>query len=170
MIKGEAKVVNFEKILSRFNALPERAVRAFEDGLTIGVVEIRNRIINSMESTPKTGRLYTWRGAHPGEEPDYCLWIGGHLVPVKKRWKPHTASSSDNPPAIDIGNLKQSIQMDSRLPGEIEVGSILSQPPYPFYLEKGTTRMKKRPWLEPAVESLTPKIEKDTAERIERAL
>uniref|UniRef100_A0A6M3IUY4 Putative tail protein n=1 Tax=viral metagenome TaxID=1070528 RepID=A0A6M3IUY4_9ZZZZ len=148
MISGEARIVNFEKLLSQFQALPDRMLRALEQELVIGANELRNRIINSMDTTPKTGRTYPrWGGK-----------------------KFHIASSPGNPPAVDTGNLKQSIIMDARLPGEVEVGSTITEPPYPAYLEEGTSRMAARPWLEPALDAVTPRIEENIKQRILKAI
>jgi hypothetical protein len=170
MISGEARIVNFENLLSRFQQLPDKMLRALEDELVIGANEIRNRIINSMDTTPKTGHTYRWRACNPGEAPDYFVTIKGRRIPVKKRWKPHRASSKGNPPAVDTGNLKRSILMDARLPGEVEVGSTIKQPPYPAYLEKGTSQMKERPWLKPAVDAVTARIEENIKQRVLKAI
>jgi hypothetical protein len=146
MISGEARIVNFENLLSRFQQLPDKMIRALEDELVIGANEIRNRIINSMDTTPKTGRTY------------------------RRGKKFHIASSPGNPPAVDNSNLKGSILMDVRLPGEVEVGSTITEPPYPTYLEEGTSKMKKRPWLEPAVGAVTARIEENIKQRVLKAI
>ena len=144
MISGEAKIVDFSKLLGEFQALPRKMLDALGDELVIGANEIRNRIINSMDTTPKTGRTYPrWKGK-----------------------KFHIASSPVNPPAVDTCNLKQSIMMDARLPWEVEVGSTITEPPYPIYLEEGTSRMKKRPWLQPAIDAVTGRIEENIKRRI----
>lgn len=148
MITGEVKIINFEHLLSQFQKLPDKMLRALETELVVGANEIRNRIINSMDTTPKTGRRYPrWGGR-----------------------KFHIASSPGNPPAVDTGDLKKSITMDARLPGEVEVGSTIKKPPYPVYLEEGTTRMKKRPWLQPPVDAVTARIEENIKQRILKAL
>ena len=170
MISGEAKIVNFEKLLSQFQQLPDKMIRALGEELVIGANEIRNRIINSMDTTPKTGYTYRWRACNPGEAPDYFVTIKGRRIPVKERWKPHIASSPGNPPAVDTGNLKQSIIMDARLPGEVEVGSTITEPPYPVYLEKGTSQMAARPWLQPAIDAVVSRIEENIKQRILKAL
>lgn len=95
--------------------------------LALGANQIRNTIILSMRNTPQTGKIY------------------------KRGKKQHIASSPGNPPAIDSGDLLKSILFDVR-DMEVEVGSIIDVPPYPTYLEEGTSKMKARPWLAPAVE------------------
>lgn len=107
--------------------------------LVRGAVNIRNAILKSMRDTPKTGRHY------------------------RRGKKTHVASSPGNPPAIDSGDLIKSVIFDVR-PMEIEVGSIISIPPYPRYLEEGTEKMEARPWLGPAVEKHTEEIIDDVME------
>lgn len=66
---------------------------------------------------------------------------------------PHQPSLPYNPPAVDTGTLRRSITYsvdEKNLVGY--VGSVLKDPPYGAYLEYGTSRMKPRQWLKPAVE------------------
>ena len=44
---------------------------------------------------------------------------------------------------------------------EVEVGSIITNPPYPRMLEEGTSEMGPRPWLWPAIEEHGDDIIKD---------
>jgi len=66
----------------------------------------------------------------------------------------HHPSQAYNPPAIDYGTMLQSITHDvieqSGQPVG-RVGSTLNNPPYPKYLEYGTSKMKPRPWLNAAL-------------------
>ena len=67
--------------------------------------------------------------------------------------KAHHPSVEGNPPAVDTGTLRRSItyQVDeNKLEGE--VGSVITNPPYGAYLELGTSRMKPRKWLQPAID------------------
>jgi len=61
----------------------------------------------------------------------------------------HTASAPGQPPAVDTGNLKNSIQTNrvSQREYRVNVGA-----EYGIYLELGTSRMAARPFLTPAVE------------------
>jgi HK97 gp10 family phage protein len=47
--------------------------------------------------------------------------------------------------------------MDSRR-DEIEVGSGISDPPYPEFLEEGTRAMKARPFMKPVVDDLKKEL------------
>lgn len=109
--------------------------------LITGANDLRNNMIISMQKSPKTGRRYK-RG---------------------RRW--HTASSPMNPPRPDYGGLIGSFEMEASEKG-VEVGSIIEDPPYPFYLEKGTKKMDPRPFMEPALEDISPKLETDIAKAI----
>lgn len=67
--------------------------------------------------------------------------------------KAHHPSVEGYPPAVDTGTLRRSItyQVDEdKLEGE--VGSVITNPPYGAYLELGTSRMKPRKWLQPAID------------------
>lgn len=109
--------------------------------LIAGANDLRNKMIVSIQKSPKTGRKYK-RG---------------------QRW--HTASSPMNPPRSDYGNLIGSFEMEASEKG-VEVGSIIEDPPYPFYLEKGTKFMEPRPFMEPALEEISPRLETDIAKAI----
>jgi hypothetical protein len=59
------------------------------------------------------------------------------------------------PPAPDNGTLMRSITHDVEVHFGAtfgRVGSIIKNPPYPLFLETGTSKMAARPWLAPAVE------------------
>ena len=72
---------------------------------------------------------------------------------------PHHPSVEGNPPAVDTGTLRRSItyRVDENEKAGY-VGSTIKNPPYGAYLEFGTSRMKPRPWLRPALEKSLPKI------------
>lgn len=64
----------------------------------------------------------------------------------------HHPSLPNNPPAVDTGTLRRSITYtvdEKKLEGR--VGTTINDPPYGAYLEYGTSRMKPRPWLKPAL-------------------
>ena len=68
--------------------------------------------------------------------------------------KKHHPSFAGNPPAPDTGSLMRSVthsveNENGQAVGY--VGSILSNPDYPRYLEYGTSKMKPRPWLKTAL-------------------
>lgn len=73
----------------------------------------------------------------------------------------HHPSVEGNPPAVDTGTLRRSITYSVDEKEKVgRVGSVLQNPPYGVYLEFGTSRMKPRPWLKPALEKSVEKIKK----------
>lgn len=85
--------------------------------------------------------------------------------------KAHHPSQEGNPPAVDTGTLRRSITYtidESKMVGK--VGSTINDPPYGAYLEFGTSRMKPRPWLKPAIEKSKETIEKILGKAIKVAI
>lgn len=67
----------------------------------------------------------------------------------------HHPSLPGEYPAVDMGELRRSITIEVEETGDTakgRVGSIIINPPYPTYLEYGTSKMEPRPWLRPSVE------------------
>ena len=138
-----------DRVLRRFSKRIQRLVlkdarRGILKELIIGANNIRNEAILSMKNSPPTGKRYK-RGS---------------------KW--HIASSPGNPPRVDTGNLIGSIIMDARH-NEVEVGSIITDPPYPIYLEEGTDKMAPRPWLEPAFDKNKGKIQRGVLQAVIRS-
>ncbi len=106
---------------------------AIEKGLKIGGEKIRNEIILSMTRTPR----------------DYTKSYYTNNSKI-----PHHPSKPFNPPARDTGALISSIHYSVEVKEKsitLTVGSFI-EGNYPKWLETGTSRMKPRPWLKPAVE------------------
>ena len=146
-MKITAKVVDHKKIIISLKELPGNLMDALMDELYIGVNEIRNYIIRSMEDTKRAPWFY-WRGKGAGR-------------------KKHHPSMPFNPPARDTGELISRIIADVRS-DEAEVG-VEAGAPYSIYLEKGTPKMKKRPFLEPAIDAKLPEMEENIMAAIEQA-
>ncbi|OGC76308.1 hypothetical protein A2619_05835 [candidate division WWE3 bacterium RIFOXYD1_FULL_39_9] len=136
------KVEPDDKIISiKLNKFNQKALDAVHYRLVWGANRIRNRMINLMRHTPKTGKKYR-RG---------------------KKW--HIASSPGNAPAVDRGQLIRSIVMDEGI-DYVEVG-VKSGAPYAAALEEGTskagrgrkTKILPRPFLKPSVAAEMPRIE-----------
>lgn len=131
-----------KKVVFKLNNFNQEALDAIHFRLVEGANNIRNKMINKMRRTPKTGKRYK-RG---------------------KKW--HIASSPGNAPAVDTGQALRSIVMEDRLDA-IEVG-FKSGAPYMAALEDGATgtgRSRKgvilpRPVLAPSVNSEAPRIER----------
>ena len=66
----------------------------------------------------------------------------------------HHPSVPGSAPAVDSGTMKNSITHEIHISGDSvsgAVGSTITNPPYPSYLETGTSKMAERPWLLPSV-------------------
>lgn len=147
-MKITAEVVDYKRIIISLKELPGNVLEALMDELYIGVNEIRNYIIRSMEDTPRDPSKTYWRGKGAGR-------------------KDYHPSMPFHPPAVDIGELISRIIADVR-EDEAEVG-VEAGAPYSVYLEEGTEKMKKRPFLQPAVDEKLPGMEADIMAAIERA-
>lgn len=107
-----------------------KADRIFKIGLRKALFDIgldaTRESIDIINNSGRTGRIYNIRG------------------------NPHTASAPGEAPANRTGRLKKSMNYRVRDISEVEWGSLI---PYGEFLEKGTRRMAKRPFLTPIFES-----------------
>jgi HK97 gp10 family phage protein len=76
----------------------------------------------------------------------------------KRGRKVHIASAPGEPPAIDTGALRASIQNKVSVKGINVIGEVGSDIPYSLYLEVGTTKMARRPYLMSTVRKDKTKI------------
>ena len=94
---------------------------------------------------------------------------------ASKRWRQRNSSRPGDPPNVVTGTLRSSISYaisDGRTSGKGifgspkagpesvvgVVGSHIQVPPYPYHLEMGTSKMKARPFLRPALDRAIPYI------------
>jgi len=130
------------KIRMMKSIIPNDAV----GGLFDVALEIRNNAITGMQNTVKRGDRSYKRGSSR-----------------------HRPSALGWPAAIDtgglVGSLVPEIQMDQQA---VKMGSIITNPIYPEYMEKGTPKgmIQPRPWLEPAIETTSEDIENGVMKRI----
>lgn len=116
------------------------------DALFEGANNIRNTILRNTRNTPKAPWWY----------------------PRQQGRKRHYPSLPGESPAIDAGNMIESILYDVD-DYQMEVGSRIQEikkgnvtySDYPKNLEDGTSKMEARPWLEPAVDANIDKIVDD---------
>lgn len=141
------RLITFEELGKRAKRLlSDRAASRAMEVLVAGANDIRNDAILGMRDSPATGKLYfryyrnvkTKKGS-------------------KKKAVFHRASQPGFPPRPDTGGLLRSIIVDARFT-EVEVGSIITNPAYPKWLEEGTKNMDARPWLWPAQTKNVPRI------------
>jgi len=150
MIRME--VIGDKKVVVQFQALPLKIFRAARGEFLSILNDMRNFVIDKMTSTPRdTSKSYTYG-----------------------RTAPHHPSMPGGFPARDSGDLIGSLVLDER-PNESEMGSNITQSetggePYPVLLEKGTKKMKARPWLKPTVEEFDDTIERRVKNAIMRGI
>ena len=63
---------------------------------------------------------------------------------------PHTPSRPGEPPAVDTGTLRRSIQMEVNATPALIVVRVGTNLKYGLFLELGTIHIEPRPWLLPA--------------------
>jgi HK97 gp10 family phage protein len=105
-------------------------------------LDVEGTIKRSMAGS-KSGKQYA-RGA--------ALTKAGK--PVKRR-RYHRASAPGESPAVDTGNLINSIrsQFPTPLKGVLNIGAA-----YASFLEFGTRKMAARPYVRPAIKSVTDRL------------
>lgn len=147
------EVPNFEKILVTFQNLPGKINDNVIAALVDSANDLRNEMIDSMEKSPPTGYKYK---------------VGGKI---------HTASSPGYPPRRMNGDLIASFDLDiDPIKGTVEVGSNITNPPYPKYLEEGVGSPSEvyfiaaRPYMQPAVNKLKPQMEKRVLDALKRSI
>ena len=78
--------------------------------------------------------------------------------------KPHTASAAGEAPATDTGKLIEGITTKVKTEGTKVIGQIIANSfnvtPYAKDLEFGTTNMRPRPYMQPALEKNRPQIKR----------
>lgn len=74
--------------------------------------------------------------------------------------KPHHASAPGEPPAIDTGDLANSVQIIRLGPSAHGITCAA----HGFHLELGTSTIAPRPWITPPVEALRPEFPRLVAE------
>jgi hypothetical protein len=148
-MKIDVSVPDFKKILVKFEGLPKKINDNVIDVLVESASDIRNEMIDSMESSPPIGRSY------------------------KRGGKTHIASAPGYPPRRDSGDLQGSFELDiNESDGTVEIGSVIRNPDYPMFLEKGfgdtasVYFMAPRPYMQPAVDKYKPIME----DRVMRAI
>ena len=92
---------------------------------------------------------------------------------TNNKTKAHHPSLPNNPPAVDTGNLRNSIRFEVHEQGTNiygVVGSTQKNPDYAVYTEYGTTKMQPRPWLRPAMIKNNDWIRKSISNAVARSL
>lgn len=133
-----------DDLLHRLDALgnpaQSRAVR--RRALRAGILVVDRRVKNLMVGT-RTGRTYSIRG------------------------KAHVASAPGEPPAVDTGNLKNSLRVLEVTDDHASYGTSAD---YAADLEYGSRRMAARPFLRPAAEAAVSQIQAAMTAVVDEAL
>ena len=139
-----AKKSGIKNLKAFQNRLEKKAVTNPEKHLknlvNRAVMIVSEEAINSIRSGNKSGRTYMRGG------------------------KPHTASAAGEAPATDTGVLINSITTKVTTKGTTVIGQIIANStnlaPYAKDLEFGTTNMRPRPFMQPALERNRPKLKR----------
>ncbi len=102
------------------------------------VAIVRNHVVESIQRGAKTGETYELYNPR----------------------RTHTASAPGQPPATDTGFLVSNVSTQVKTQGKKVIGQIVSSAPYSAHLEFGTTNMKARPFMQPALQKNKRKIQK----------
>lgn len=85
------------------------------------------------------------------------VWVAGASY-ASRGGKRHKAAKAGKPPAVDLGNLRSSIQSKVTVGSVTVKGEVGSDENYALFLEIGTRKMKARPYLRPAIVANRRKI------------
>ncbi|NMC54973.1 MAG: hypothetical protein GYA48_15205 [Chloroflexi bacterium] len=118
-------------VYNRFPKIAAQFPAATEAIVKKTTLEIEKISKESMED-PKSGRLYP-RGK-----------------------KTHRASAPGEPPAVDSGNLANSIQSEVSMLSNGPRGAVFTNTEYAVGLEFGTRKMAARPFMKPAADRMRP--------------
>ena len=102
------------------------------------VAIVRNHVVESIQRGAKSGETYELYNPR----------------------RTHTASAPGQPPATDTGFLVSNVSTQVKTQGKKVIGQIVSSAPYSVHLEFGTTNMKARPFMQPALEKNKRKIQR----------
>ena len=139
------QVKGFKKVMASLKNLEQDLEKPFREVIVGGAQLIRGEAIKSIQSGPKSGRIY-------------------------EKYNPrrtHRASAPGQAPASDTGNLVRNIavKMESR-----DQVAVVSSAPYSQFLEFGTSKMLPRPFLFPATEKSRPKIAQAVFNRVKKEI
>ena len=164
------EITGVKELQRRFAFIQERVDAAVRDEIAAAGLLVATHAKVSLRGEGKTGRVYTWRGAKPGEKADFFIRAPqGHVFPAKKRATPHRASAPGEAPASDFGELMAGIV--HKIEGGGFVATVMSRAPHSKHLEFGTRFMGgARPFLQPALFRNEKRIARNIADAIRRAI
>ena len=127
------KVKGLEEATKALKSLEKDLEQPFREVIAGGAQLIRGEAIKSIQTGPKTGRIY-------------------------EKYNPrrtHRASAPGQAPASDTGNLVSNIMVERE---SENIVNVVSKAFYSMFLEFGTSKILPRPFMFPASEKAFPKI------------
>jgi len=143
-------------VATNFNWFGDRVLKEIVSDIERGL----DRVCEEIAETARQSMVHT---THKGEDARATFKRGRKAGQRKGRDK--RPSADYNPPAVQVGTLKNSVQWARMGRLRRRVGSAL---PYALYLELGTRKMEPRPWLRPAIMKHTGRDASEVFEQIIR--
>ena len=125
---------DFEQHQIKINSLLKNTHQGVRKGFYFAGKSLVKESVKLINTKPKSGRFYK-----------VSVGIGGRGLKNSRR---HQASASGEAPAVITGSLRRNIDFKVHGSNFIEFGNNLD---YGKFLEIGTSKMAKRPYLLPAI-------------------
>lgn len=144
-IQAKLNKTQLKNILIEINGIAKDMNKVVMDSLIISANDIRNEMINGIRNTSRESYYY------------------------KRGTKVHYPSKPGNFPAPDTSDLITSIDI-AIMKSAVEIGPTITQPNYPKYLEDGTEKMRKRPYVEPTFDRMESKVKDNIIKSVEKLI
>ena len=143
-------VTGDKELMKALKKLGAGATKALRQGINATAQQVRNTAVKSIQqvSQGETVTRYS-QGGRPYN---------------------HTASVAGDAPNTDTDALVKSIAVEQPNDNTAFVGSGLDNPPYPLWLEFGTSKMKPRPWLQPALDANIGNLNTNISKAVQRLI
>ncbi len=142
------KVANAEAVAAELKRFGPKAVKAMEGVVQRAVLRVSGRMVKMVQRGSRSGRTTTRPGGTT-----------------------HTASAPGEPPKSDSGSLARNIKPSAtKVDGVVVSGEVIVSVVYGGMLERGTSKMKPRPYAKPSFELERPAIQKDAKRAMKKAI
>ena len=144
----EFKVVGDRNIAVELQANGKKITDAMDGVMKRAALRVANRIVRIIQRGSRSGIQYSRPGGTT-----------------------HTASAPGEPPKSDSGFLAKHVRPTTvKDKGNVVSASVIVSASYAGFLEEGTSKMKARPFVEPAFQLENPETFRDAARTIKKAL